>query len=259
MRHIHFRRSQLAAFAALLISAAPATAQSPAAGSLPDADQLVSRYVDAIGGRDRILSAGASRMTGTFSMPAMGFEGRMEVIAAPPNRVRVRMEMPGMGTIENGFDGKVAWAVGPMGTQVLEGAELQAVSEEADVLAAVRDRSLFESVETVERTEMNGEACYKVKFVWKSGNTSFDCYSVESGLLVANIVSRPSPQGNIEMEQHYSNYEEHDGLVRPMRVVQRIMGQEQVITFESLTLGDVPDSEFEPPASVRSRIDGGRP
>ncbi len=256
MRRYAHRAFPLALLALLLLAAPPAAAQTP---SLPDADALIDRYVKAIGGRERVLAAGASHIVGTFSMPAMGMQGRMEVYAAPPNRVRVRMEMPGMGTIENGFDGNVAWAVGPTGPRVIEGPELEAASEEANVLASVRDRSLFQTVETIERTELNGEACFKVKFVWKSGHVMHDCYSAESGLLVATIISRNTPQGNFEMEQFFTDYRDFDGFIRPMRVVQRIMGQEQVITFDSLNIGPVPDSIFAPPAQIRAMVDGARP
>lgn len=69
--------------------------------------------------------------------------------------------------------------------------------EGANLLGALRDASLFTVRETVERTELNGAACYKVRLVWNSGRETHDCYGVDTGLMVAQVASQESPMGAI--------------------------------------------------------------
>ncbi|NIP78356.1 MAG: hypothetical protein GWM90_03805, partial [Gemmatimonadetes bacterium] len=200
-------RARRVAFAALATAlAVPASARSQDA--LPSAEDVIDRYVESIGGRDRVLSREGSRSTGTFSMPAAGIEGTVEVITgSSPTRVLSRFEIPGLGTILNGYTGEVGWSMDPnLGPRLLEGKELAAVVEGSSRHASVRDASLFDARETVEETEMNGESCYKVRLLWKSGRETFDCYSKESGLLVASIATQESPMGEIEGVTLMSEY-----------------------------------------------------
>jgi hypothetical protein len=186
------RNRSILILAALL--AAPATADAQEA--LPEARQLVARYVEAIGGREAVLNQGSSRSVGTFEMPAMGIKGEMEVISARPNLMKTVITIPGLGVIRSGYDGTVGWEVSPMtGARLYEGNELAAMKEQLDPRAAVRDPALFRSMETVERTEMGGQPCYRVRLVWESGREAYDCYHVESGLMVANVSTQESPMG----------------------------------------------------------------
>ena len=120
------RRGILAALT-LFIAAPAAQAQD----ALPAADEIIDRHVEAIGGRDAVLSKEGSRAAGQFSMPAAGIQGTIEVLSASsPTRVISRVEIPGLGTIVNGYTGEVGWSVDPnLGPRLLEGMELAAMVE----------------------------------------------------------------------------------------------------------------------------------
>lgn len=246
---IKTRSAASAAFALLLFLPGLAPAQE-----LPSADEVIDRYVEAIGGRDAVLSKEGSRSLGTFAMPAAGIEAEMEILTnTDPLRVLTRIEIPGMGTILNGYDGEVGWSMDPtMGPRLLDGQELAATVEGSRPEAAVRDASLFETRETVERTEEYGEACYKVRLVWESGRETFDCYSEETGLLVATVATQESPMGSIEAVTLMADYEDFDGVLTPTRMTQRAMGQEQVFTLTEVEYGALDPSVFELPAPIQT-------
>lgn len=240
------RRLWTLALAACALAPAAASAQQ-----LPPAQQLVQRYVQAIGGRDALLAPRTTRTRGTFEMPASGLTGELEVLAGKPNRVATRVTIPGLGEIRNGYDGTTGWSVDPMmGARLLSEAELAAAREQADPMAAVRDPSVFTSMTTVEQTAMGGQACYKVRLVWKSGRESFDCYAVDSGLLVGSITNQESPMGTMSVTTLVSDYKNFGGVRMPTRMTQEAMGQQQVMTITSVEFDVVDDAAFALPAEI---------
>ncbi len=242
---IHIRTAALAALA--LLAALPAPAQE-----LPAAEQLVARYVQAIGGREAVLRPRTSRALATFEMPAAGLSGQLEVLTAAPNRVVTRVSVAGM-EIRSGFDGTVGWGIDPMsGARLLSGAELDAVREQSNMLMGVRDRSLFQSMETVERTEMGGQPCYRVRAVTLAGREIFDCYHVETGLLVAQTAVQDSPMGSMPTTTYLSEYREFGGMLMPTLMTQEMMGAQQVIRFTSVEYDGVDAAAFALPAQIHA-------
>lgn len=244
----------LTALAATAVGAPAARAQD----ALPPADEIIQRHVEAIGGEAAVLAHSSSRTTGTFAMPAAGITGDLVVEMATPNRIVTRIDIPGLGRIQSGYDGEVGWSVDPnLGPRLLDGMELASMVEGADPRATLRDAALFSSRETVELTEMNGEACYRVRLVWNSGRETTDCYSVESGLLIASTSTQETPMGDIESVSLLEDYQETGGVLSPTRVRQQAMGQEQVMEIDTIEYGVVDDSAFDLPDTIRALLDEG--
>lgn len=248
------RRALVLAVFILAPAALPAQEATP---DLPPAAELIDRYVEALGGRDAIMAQPGSHVTGTFSMPAAGLEATLEVYsAADPDRTITIIEMAGVGTIQEGYTGEHGWSVDPnLGPRLLDGKELAATREGASTLGQLRDASMFSERTTVERAEMNGEACWKVKLVWNSGRETYDCYSVESGLIVATEIVQPSPMGEIPVVSLVSDYEEYGGVLTPTHVVQEMMGQRQIITVDTVEVGPIDPERFAPPAAIMTLIE----
>lgn len=229
----------------------PATAQAP----LPDAAELVDRYVEARGGRDAILAPASVRTRGVISMPAMGAEGSMEVVTRD-GRMTMTMTIAGMGEMRSGFDGEVGWSVdGMMGPRLLEGGELDGMRDMSHPLAELRDASLFAVRETVERREMAGEPCWLVRLEWLSGRETLECYHVDTGLAIATIETQESPMGAIETTTFVDEYREMNGVLMAVRSTQEAMGQRMTMRIDEVIHDDVDPSELDPPAPIRALLD----
>lgn len=243
------RRALLSLLAVWLVPAAAG------AQDLPPARQLVDRYIEQIGGREALLARKSTHTTGTFSMPAMGLSGDLEVFAADPDKQVMRVVIAGIGEIRTGYDGEVGWTTNPMeGPRIIEGEELAQLKDEAATAGTLRDPSLVESLETIEKTNMNGQDCYKVRVLWKSGRETFDCYSVETGMIVAMQQKNVSNMGVIDVTLLVNDYKEFGGLKLPSRMVQQMMGMEQVMTITSVTYDTVDPSVFELPAEIKALV-----
>ena len=79
-----------------------------------DADSVINRYLEAMGGQAALAKVQSRVLKGTFSMPDMGMSGNMEVYTQEPDKYRANVEFGGMGSSSNGVNGEVAWDLNPM-------------------------------------------------------------------------------------------------------------------------------------------------
>lgn len=247
------RRFAVAAGLTLLV-AAPVAAQAPAA--LPPAKDLIAKFVAATNGTAVMAKHQSVRSKGRFELPAAGMSGDLEISQARPNKTMMRITVSAIGQIEQGFDGTTAWSINPMqGPRVLTGRELEAIREESSFGTSSRQGPNVASAETVEKTEMNGEPCFKVKMVWKSGRETFDCYSVASGLLIASMGKQESPMGTIDVTNLISDYKDFGGQKVATRLTQQVMGNEQVLIISSVDYDAADPAVFEMPAAIKALVD----
>lgn len=222
---------------------------------LPTARDLVAKHVAGIGGREAILRHPFFRARGSFGMPAAGMTGQMEVVGAQPNLVFMKITIPGMGEMLQGFDGTHAWSLDPMqGPRLIEGEELAQMADEAEFASVLRESASIASMETTGIVTLGGQQCYKVKIVRKSGRETFDCYAVESGLLIGGFAKQNTPMGEIEATTEYAEYKDFNGIRQPTKITLSMMGQQQVMEFSSYEYGPMEPAVFALPAPVATLI-----
>jgi hypothetical protein len=246
-------RSVPCVLAALAITAAfsvPAAAQD-----LPPANQVVERYVQAVGGRAAFERHAHRTTEAEMSMPAMGLSMTVVVKQARPNRMVSTTEIPGMGTMASGYDGSVAWSMDPMsGVRLITGEELHQTLRQADFEANLDLARLFPEMETVERTTRGDRECWNVRMTDEHGVVVLNCFDVDTGLLLAGVAQQTSPMGTVEVEMVFSEYREFDGIRMPTVTTMSMMGQQMVMTVRSVSHDPIPDSEFELPDQARALV-----
>jgi len=241
--------SRILAAASMLLAPAALAAQLPAAAD------LMAAYNNAIGGEAAFAKYQGMHASGNFAIPSMGMSAGIEVYSARPNKMLMVTSIPGMGELRQGYDGTTAWAIDPMrGARILEGAELVMLTDRAAFDSDLRKMSEFKSAETVEKTTMGGQECFKVKLVWNSGRESFDCYSAADGLLVGRIEKQESEMGSIEAVTLLQEYTDFGGLKLARKNTITAMGMEQVISIEKIEFITPEDARFEPPAEIKALI-----
>lgn len=222
----------------------------------PTAAQIIDKYVVAIGGKDAISALKSMRQMGTMEMPAMGLTMDMDVSAAAPNKRAMKMSIPGMGEMVQGFDGTTAWASDPMqGPRVLKDKELTAVLETADFTAEMlKDASKYKSIEVLGQEAFEGTPAWKLKFTRPSGNTITEFYAIDSGLLIGQIASQVTPQGEIEARTVMSEYQQFGPIKQPSKISVSAGPQQMSMTTKSITFNDVPDAAFALPDAIKALV-----
>jgi hypothetical protein len=241
---------RLTALLPLAAAAQVASAQS----ALPPAATLVAKFGAAVGA-PALLGAKAIVTKGGMSMPAAGMNATFEMTQLGANQMSMVTTIPGMGTVQVGYDGTTAWAMDPMqGPRVLAGKELDQMRDEADRRALIRAPEMFSALETIADTTMNSERCYLVKLTWKSGRETFDCYSVATGLMVASKSVQKTAMGDIPVVTTFNDYKKFGDVTVATRTTQELMGQQQILTISSVELGTGAGLAIAPPAAVQALV-----
>ena len=223
---------------------------------LPSARSLVDAYIEASGGAEAMQQQMDSITKARFLMPAAGMQGQMTIYSRTPTERVVEIELEGLGMIHTGYNQGQAWSVDPfMGPRLITGDELEIQVETNELGAMVRSDEFVESMQTTGTAEYNGETCYEVEVVWKSGRETMDCYSKDSGLLLASSFTVESPMGEMQTVTVFDEYKtfESNGVevLLPATTSVTTMGQEQQVVIDSIELGAPADENFAlPPAIV---------
>lgn len=231
----------------LLAATVPAAAQD-----LPTADDLIEKYIEAVGGEEVIRATPSTRTKGVMEMASMGMSGDMEIVAKAPNKMLMKMELPNVGTITSGFNGTVGWIDNPMtGAMLMEGDQLKDISRQADVFSDLRYADNYPTRETVEKTEFAGEPAYKVRLVDTDDKELFEYFSVESGLKIGFEGEQTNEMGTVFVSTVLGDFQDIEGRIVPMTTTATMMGMEMKIKIEDISFEDVDDSTFELPENIK--------
>jgi hypothetical protein len=225
------------------------------AQGLPAAKDLIAKWAAATSA-DAWKSHKSSRMKATFDMPAQGISANLEQVTVYPTQSAMKIDIPGMGEVRQGFNGSVAWSMNPMqGPSIITGKQLEAQKEDNDPANYSRITPAIVSSETVEKTTLNGQECFKVKHTWKSGKTSHDCFSAADGMIVWSQQKQTGPMGEVETTITYSAYKDFGGVKRATTTTFEAMGQQQVITMTGWEWDTVDPKELELPAEIKALVE----
>jgi hypothetical protein len=168
-------RTALASAAGLVLLAGIASAQT--------ADEIVVRYLKAVGGEDRIKAVTTLRRTGTF-YGGGGFEAAVTQENKRPGLVREEITTQGLTGV-NAFDGHEGWKIDPWqgrkDAASLEEEELKGIIEDADFDGPLVDyRSKGNTVEYLLTEPVEGTATYKLRVSLASGGVHYYSLDTES-------------------------------------------------------------------------------
>lgn len=241
------------AFAAVLCAVLfAAAAQKP-----PEAAAIIEKYIEATGGRAAVEKLQTQVLTGTIEIVGKNVSGVATVYRAAPNKALSIVEFSGLGKVEEGTDGEVAWSRSAgAGARLKEGSEKAFSLRGAIFHGDLNWRDHYVAEEKVEVETVEGRACYKVVLAPKDGSDPIvRYYDRDSGFLVKIVMSMKSPQGEVTIESLPSDYRQVGELLIPHKVVQRVMGNEIVTTFTRIENNpEIPAERFALPEDVKALL-----
>ena len=265
------RRLRPLAACTLLLAGAPAFAQTPAtapkapasapsapkaaAPALPTFEEIHQRSLEAMGGKEAMEKIEFTTVTGFMEMPAMGMKGAMKTQVAVPNRQRTTMTLPGLGEIQQGMNGDVGWSIDPMRGPALTEPKEMAQQKTLEELSNGRldPREVFPTIEVRSLGDFAGRPCYEV-FLKNDDLEMTSFYDAKTYLVAGVRMTMESPLGQIPAEVVIEDYKKQGDLMLPGRSTTRVMGQEQVVVFESYSFDPIDESVFELPDAIKGLL-----
>ena len=221
----------------------------------PTAKDVIARHVAAIGGEKAFKAVKSVRARGTFSMVAQGVSGEFEMSAARPNKMLIKVNVPGIGQIESGYDGKVGWTMDPVsGPTVLKGRQLSESADDAYFDATLFGPDHVKEMAVVGTETFDGRKATKVRIVTLSGTEQMEYFDAGTGLQIGSESSRETPMGITPSTSVLRDYRKVGGLMMAHVMVQRTMGIEQTLTITGYELDVVPATAFDLPVQIKALI-----
>lgn len=234
--------------------ALPCLAQSgqPApAEKMPSVDQIIAKYVDALGGKAALEKVNSRFQKGTLEIPGAGLGGTFEAYQKAPNKSIFTANIDGFGLVQEGYDGTVAWAQDPQsGLREKTGGELADVKRDSDIHRDLKLKALYPTMTLKGKEKIGEKEVYVIEAKPAEGNTEKWYFDAQSGLLARADTERESPMGKALIESYFENYKDVDGVKIPTTVRQVTPAFTIVVQFsETQHNVSVEDSKFTKPKS----------
>jgi len=189
-------------------------AAKPAA--LPSADQIVDKYVQALGGAEALEKISSRVAKGTLS----GFGNRqfpIEVFAKAPDKRLSVMHMPNGDSI-TAYDGRAGWLGFSQGPpHRMTPPEANSARMDADFHFALEFKQNFSQLRVEPPEKIGEEETYLVMGA-NAGQPPVRLYfSQQSGLLVRLVRYVETPLGRNPTQIDYADYRSVDGIKVPFR------------------------------------------
>lgn len=225
-----------------------------AADDLPKGEAILDKYVEVTGGKAAHAKVKSDITTGEMTLGAMGLKGKLTMYSQAPNKRVMEITIEGIGKIQEGSNGEVAWSYSAMqGPRLKEGEEKDEAFRQARANADVEWRELYTKAETTGVDTVDGKECHKVVVTPKTGKPQTRCYDKQSGLLVKLTMTSQSPMGEMTAESFLSDYRKEGELLLPHKIMTKVAGQEMAMTFDRVEQNPtIPADKFEPPAEVKA-------
>jgi hypothetical protein len=252
MKRLPIRRT-LAACAVMVLAAAGARLR--AADELPKAETILDKSVEVTGGKAAFEKMHSMVITGSMELAAMGIKGTMVITKAEPDKSLVEIDITGIGSVKQGYDGKVAWEINPMqGARIKDGDEKASAKREAH-FHEENWRDDYKKVETVGAETVDGKDCYKLTLTPNEGNLITEYYDKKTGLLVKSTTTVSTPNGEIDAAVIFSDYRKEGDLLVAHKIQQTAAGQEIALTFEGFKYNvDLAKDKFDLPDDIKALV-----
>jgi hypothetical protein len=224
------------------------TAAKPAA--IPTAEQILDRYVKAIGGPEAWLKFTSRVTTGTIEVPSMNLSGIVMIHEKAPDRLLATVIING-ASFRQGFDGTLGWTDDPQdGLREQSGAELAEARRDADFYHPLDLRRLYAKF-TVSGAEKIGDRdTYVLEATVPEGSEPTKMYfDAATGLLVRAVSQHHGADGITQYREDFEDYREVDGIKVPFTSRQTNGDTTYTMTISEIRHNvELDDSEFAKPA-----------
>jgi hypothetical protein len=161
----------------LLMTAGAGVTSVYGADPLPSAESVLDRYVQVTGGKQAYEKRKTEIAHGTVEYAAIGVKGSLTRYAAEPDKYYASLDIEGLGKVETGVTGAIAWENSAiLGPRVKTGVERAEAIREGNMNSTVNWRKLYPKVENAGIETVDGEQCYKVVMTPAEGRPMIGYY-----------------------------------------------------------------------------------
>jgi outer membrane lipoprotein-sorting protein len=196
------------------------------------ADEIVEKYLTAIGGADNWKKLESMQQIGTAAAQGMNIPFTMS--AMRPNLSKVELEIQGMKMVQECYDGAVGWSFNPFGggntATKMTDEEAQEAAKNSFEDDFIDYKTKGHTIELQGTEEIEGSKCFKISMKRKVGDEKIYYFDTETYVPVMfRFFSATGPMKGMAIETYMSDYKELNGLMVPYSTEVKIQGQSAAV------------------------------
>ncbi|HEV7681617.1 MAG TPA: c-type cytochrome [Pyrinomonadaceae bacterium] len=221
----------------------------------PTAEQILTKYTEALGGAAAIEKLKTRSMKGTW-LTSTGITLGYEVYQTAPDRIYTVLNTPKQGTIERGFDGHAGWEKSQRGLRELQDREVFLLTRYPDLFKDIKLQGQFTRISFSRKDTIDGNEVYVLSGLGTDGKGERLYFDTKTGLLLRRITSMRTMVGLIPEQVDFADYRDVGGLKLPftMRIMSIDSFYSSTRMFTEIKLNvPVDETKFnKPPAPATS-------
>lgn len=190
----------------------------------PTADQILDKYIQALGGAQRLASVKSFVATGTsVGYEGLGGGGQFQIFGKAPDQRTVQIvfkDHPERGDSTRAYNGSAGWIKSPrglLGEYELAGSELDGLRLEAQLAFPGQIKQVLTNLRAGNPDSINGSDVDVVQGTGPRGVLATLYFDKQSGLLVRLVRYGRSPVGRVPVQSDYSDYRDVGGVKFPFK------------------------------------------
>ncbi|MFM9984997.1 MAG: M16 family metallopeptidase, partial [Flavobacteriales bacterium] len=207
-------------------------------------DDVLKKYIEAVGGEALLSSIKSYEQTGTLDMGGMSVQMSLKMKGG--NKMLHTMKMGPMEVMKRVYDGKVGRTSG-MGqpTELMDEGAMGESRLQCDMLGELHYAQYGITPVLKGIDSVNGEDAYVVELQKPDGSVSTDYFSVKTALRIKSVSAEGEGEQMQVVETLYTAYSEIGGMKYVSKMTQSVDGQAMEFTYDKMILNPViADTEF---------------
>ncbi len=240
----------LLAAATIAVAAADAAAPAKSAGALPSPDELLTKHVQALGGKAAMEKLTSRSVKASLELPSLGATTPALFVAKAPNKQWNEIEIPGFGTIHEGFDGAVGWVQSPQGVQDKAGAELTELKRRAIFNRELKLKELYPKLSVLRKDKVGERDAFVLQATPADGPPELWYLDAQTSLLLRMDARLTTQFGEFDAETYFEDFREVDGVKIAFRIHRPKPSEQGFVLKITEVKHNVPiaDAKFAKPA-----------
>lgn len=208
---------------------------APATAGTPPADQILDKYIQALGGADQLAKLTSFTAKGTSHLFGDVQEDPAEISAKAPDQLSTFVHQK-EGDLARTYDGRDAWVMLPLtvvGEYQLNASAREGAKLDAQLAFPGGLKQFFRSWRVSYPTTLDGRPVYVVQGTGANGLLATFYFDKQTGLLTRVVHYAASAMGRVPTQIDYSDYRPVNGVKMPFKwTYSWVSGQEEYALTE---------------------------
>ena len=220
--------------------------------ALPSTDDVLSKYVEALGGAEALKKITSHVVTGTVDIGGVSRGGSFETHAQAPDKALTVIQAHPVGTIQFGYNGKSGWHTNGKAVTWLKGVDLAVLQREADYFAVLRIKNNFPKISLPGMSKIGYRNVYVLDLQPAAGPLERLYIDAQTYLPVRMNTTRTIGRVSQPVEVYFDDWREIGGVKYPFSISQNSTALKLAFTVKEIRQNVAIDAKlFQAPGSPR--------